>query len=135
MCDSCFFILSGEYIALYQVQRSVLRQRAQEKDEQLSKLSKDREEMRNKLSELNELVHQLVAEKEAIRKISNSIPVEHVVKKTSANNMPEGVGGIIKTEMDHFKITVTVFVTYLKPDLYLFWCAYLFPFLILCCFF
>jgi hypothetical protein len=73
-----------------------LRQRAQEKDEQLSKLSKDREEMRNKLSELNELVHQLVAEKESIQKISHSIPLEHVVENTSVNHKPQGEEGIIK---------------------------------------
>ena len=76
-------MFSGEYIALYQVQRSILRQRAQEKDEQLSKLSKDREEMRNKLLELNELVRQLVAEKEAVRKLSHDIPEEHRTEETS----------------------------------------------------
>lgn len=84
------------------MQRSILRQRAQEKDEQLSKLSKDREEMRNKLSELNELVHKLVAEKESIHKMSHSIPVEHVVEKTPINHkQPEG-GGIIKRELNNF---------------------------------
>lgn len=88
--------VSGEYIALYQMQRSILRQRAQEKDEQLSKLSKDREEMRNKLRELNELVRQLVGEKEAIQS-SHSIPAEHTAEQTSANHKPqEEAEGIIK---------------------------------------
>ncbi|GLH09745.1 Golgin subfamily A member 2 [Gryllus bimaculatus] len=52
----------GEYIALYQMQRSILRQRAQEKDEQLARLARDREEVKIKLNELNRLIGQLVAE-------------------------------------------------------------------------
>lgn len=77
---------------MYQVQRSILRQRAQEKDEQLSKLSKDREEMRNKLSELSELVQQLVAEKEAIWKTNHDSPMEHLVKQTSVKHKPQREG-------------------------------------------
>jgi hypothetical protein len=73
-----------------------LRQRSQEKDEQLSKLSKDREEMRNKLSELTKLVQQLVAEKEALCKISHGIPVEHSVENTSVNYEPQAEEGIVK---------------------------------------
>ncbi|PNF30442.1 hypothetical protein B7P43_G12490 [Cryptotermes secundus] len=80
----------GEYIALYQVQRSILRQRAREKDEQLSKLSKDREELRNKLSELTELVQQLAAEKEAIWKITHDSPMEHLVEQTSVKHKQQG---------------------------------------------
>lgn len=53
----------GEYIALYQHQRGILRQRTQEKDEQLQRLAEDREKVRNKLDALNVLVKKLVLEK------------------------------------------------------------------------
>ncbi|XP_071441895.1 golgin subfamily A member 2 [Hetaerina americana] len=54
----------GEYVALYQTQRGLLRQRAREKDEQLVKISKDREELRSKLTKLESLVRKLVNEDE-----------------------------------------------------------------------
>jgi coenzyme F420-reducing hydrogenase alpha subunit len=97
VCFSEVALLSGEYIALYQVQRSILRQRAQEKDEQLLKLSKDKEKMQNKLSELTELVQQLVAEKEAIWKISSDSPMEHLSEQTSIKHklQEEGISKII----------------------------------------
>lgn len=53
----------GEYIALYQHQRGILKQRALEKDEQLKQLSRDREELKNKLEQLNLLIKKLVLEK------------------------------------------------------------------------
>ncbi|KAK6622995.1 hypothetical protein RUM43_008847 [Polyplax serrata] len=53
----------GEYITLYQKQRMVLKQRAQEKDNQLIQLSKDKEELKNKLHDLDELVQHLLNEK------------------------------------------------------------------------
>lgn len=56
----------GEYIALYQHQRGVLKQKALEKDEQLKQLANDREQMKNKLEELNTLVRKLVLEKGAL---------------------------------------------------------------------
>ncbi|XP_067001473.2 golgin subfamily A member 2 [Anabrus simplex] len=64
----------GEYIALYQVQRSMLRQRAQEKDEQLTRLRKDREEMKTKLKELTNLVETLVAGKSEQHELQNQEP-------------------------------------------------------------
>ncbi|KAJ4442233.1 hypothetical protein ANN_12099 [Periplaneta americana] len=88
----------GEYIALYQVQRSILRQRAQEKDEQLSKLAKDREDMRKKLGELNNLVRQLVAEKESNRKKSITNPLENLTQ-ISINHSPEVEEGIPNGEI------------------------------------
>lgn len=54
----------GEYIALYQNQRSLLRQREIEKDNQLMKLAHDQEDMKNKLLRLNQLVVQLLKERE-----------------------------------------------------------------------
>jgi hypothetical protein len=82
-------LFAGEYIALYQVQRTLLRQRAQEKDEQVSKLSRDREEMREKLSELTKLVQQLVAEKEMLCMTSHDGAVEHSVENTSDSCEPQ----------------------------------------------
>lgn len=56
----------GEYVALYQQQRSLLKQKAIEKDQQLSQLATDREQMKAKLDKLNELVKKLVLEKGAV---------------------------------------------------------------------
>ncbi|XP_066896725.1 golgin subfamily A member 2 isoform X6 [Kogia breviceps] len=53
----------GEYIALYQSQRAVLKARHQEKEEYISRLAQDKEEMKVKLLELRELVLHLVGER------------------------------------------------------------------------
>uniref|UniRef100_A0A4W3GI09 Golgin A2 n=1 Tax=Callorhinchus milii TaxID=7868 RepID=A0A4W3GI09_CALMI len=53
----------GEYIALYQSQRAILKQRHTEKEEYISRLAQDKEEMKMKLSELQELVMRLVGER------------------------------------------------------------------------
>lgn len=53
----------GEYIALYQVQRGLMKQRALEKDEYIAQLARDREDMKTKLTELQLLVTQLLYER------------------------------------------------------------------------
>ncbi|XP_059781711.1 golgin subfamily A member 2 isoform X6 [Balaenoptera ricei] len=53
----------GEYIALYQSQRAVLKARHREKEEYISRLAQDKEEMKVKLLELRELVLRLVGER------------------------------------------------------------------------
>uniref|UniRef100_A0A8C2UDQ7 Golgin A2 n=1 Tax=Coturnix japonica TaxID=93934 RepID=A0A8C2UDQ7_COTJA len=53
----------GEYIALYQSQRAILKQRHQEKEEYISRLAQDKEEMKVKLLELQDLVMRLVKER------------------------------------------------------------------------
>ncbi|XP_066436576.1 golgin subfamily A member 2 isoform X1 [Eleutherodactylus coqui] len=53
----------GEYIALYQSQRAILKQRHSEKEEYISRLAQDKEEMKAKLLELQVLVMRLVAER------------------------------------------------------------------------
>ncbi|XP_071622378.1 golgin subfamily A member 2 isoform X5 [Heliangelus exortis] len=53
----------GEYIALYQSQRAILKQRHQEKEEYISRLAQDKEEMKIKLLELQDLVMRLVRER------------------------------------------------------------------------
>lgn len=52
----------GEYIALYQTQRRLLKRREVEKDMQLHRIATDREEMRDKLRQLNELVELLLTQ-------------------------------------------------------------------------
>uniref|UniRef100_A0A8D0HFF6 Golgin subfamily A conserved domain-containing protein n=1 Tax=Sphenodon punctatus TaxID=8508 RepID=A0A8D0HFF6_SPHPU len=53
----------GEYIALYQSQRAILKQRHREKEEYISRLAQDKEEIKMKLLELQELVMRLVGER------------------------------------------------------------------------
>uniref|UniRef100_A0A8C5PTI3 Golgin subfamily A conserved domain-containing protein n=1 Tax=Leptobrachium leishanense TaxID=445787 RepID=A0A8C5PTI3_9ANUR len=53
----------GEYIALYQSQRAILKQRHLEKEDYISRLAQDKEEMKAKLLELQVLVMRLVAER------------------------------------------------------------------------
>lgn len=50
----------GEYITLYQQQRRLLKQREVEKDIQVEQIICDKEMMKNKLSQLNRLVEQLL---------------------------------------------------------------------------
>lgn len=58
----------GEYVTLYQQQRSILKQRALEKDQQLQQLTNDRETIKANLDRLNSLVKKLISEKGAIPK-------------------------------------------------------------------
>ncbi|XP_031610329.1 golgin subfamily A member 2 isoform X4 [Oreochromis aureus] len=53
----------GEYIALYQSQRAIMKQKHQEKEQYISMLAQDKEEMKAKLAELQDLVMRLVAER------------------------------------------------------------------------
>ncbi|XP_024154885.1 golgin subfamily A member 2 isoform X3 [Oryzias melastigma] len=53
----------GEYIALYQSQRAIMKQKHQEKEQYISMLAQDKEEMKAKLAELQNLVMRLVAER------------------------------------------------------------------------
>ncbi|MCI4394233.1 hypothetical protein PGIGA_G00166320 [Pangasianodon gigas] len=53
----------GEYIALYQNQRAIMKQRHLEKEEYISRLARDKEEMKTKLAELQDLVMRLVGER------------------------------------------------------------------------
>lgn len=53
----------GEYIALYQNQRAIMKQRHYEKEQYINILAKDKEEMKAKLAELQDLVMRLVGER------------------------------------------------------------------------
>ncbi|KAG8512771.1 Golgin subfamily A member 2 [Galemys pyrenaicus] len=55
----------GEYIALYHNQRAVMKKRHREKEEYISRLAQDKEEMKVKLLELQELVLRLEEERNA----------------------------------------------------------------------
>ncbi|XP_052412519.1 golgin subfamily A member 2 isoform X6 [Carassius gibelio] len=53
----------GEYIALYQNQRAIMKQRHIEKEQYINLMAKDKEEMKAKLAELQDLVMRLVGER------------------------------------------------------------------------
>ncbi|XP_017579786.2 golgin subfamily A member 2 isoform X2 [Pygocentrus nattereri] len=53
----------GEYIALYQNQRAIMKQKHLEKEQYINMLAKDKEEMKAKLAELQDLVMRLVGER------------------------------------------------------------------------
>ncbi|XP_077002128.1 golgin subfamily A member 2 isoform X3 [Tamandua tetradactyla] len=53
----------GEYIALYQNQRAVMKERHRAKEEYINRLAKDKEDMKVKLLELQELIKVLVGER------------------------------------------------------------------------
>ncbi|XP_077442409.1 golgin subfamily A member 2 isoform X1 [Vanacampus margaritifer] len=53
----------GEYIALYQSQRAIMKQKHRDKEQYISMLAQDKEEMKAKLAELQDLVMRLVAER------------------------------------------------------------------------
>ncbi|XP_072421895.1 golgin subfamily A member 2 isoform X1 [Chiloscyllium punctatum] len=53
----------GEYIALYQKQRAILKHRHMAKEEYICKLAQDKEKLRKKLGELQELSLELAAER------------------------------------------------------------------------
>ncbi|XP_009299397.1 golgin subfamily A member 2 isoform X3 [Danio rerio] len=53
----------GEYIALYQNQRAIMKQKHVEKEQYINMLAKDKEEMKTKLAELQDLVMRLVGER------------------------------------------------------------------------
>uniref|UniRef100_A0A673GIA4 Golgin subfamily A member 2-like n=1 Tax=Sinocyclocheilus rhinocerous TaxID=307959 RepID=A0A673GIA4_9TELE len=59
----CCVVCVGEYIALYQNQRAIMKQRHYEKEQYISMLAKDKEEMKAKLAELQDLVMRLVGER------------------------------------------------------------------------
>lgn len=72
----------GEYVALYQHQRMVLKQRAVEKDQQLKQLASDREQIKIKLEQLNELIKRLVAEK-------GEVPQELLIQHRNLTNQSD----------------------------------------------
>ena len=62
--------VTGEYVALYQQQRHILKQRTLEKDNYISHLARDREEMADKLGQLQAAVMQLLQERQMLHPYS-----------------------------------------------------------------
>uniref|UniRef100_A0A1L8DVE5 Putative golgin subfamily protein a member 2 n=1 Tax=Nyssomyia neivai TaxID=330878 RepID=A0A1L8DVE5_9DIPT len=82
----------GEYVTLYQTQRQMLKQREIEKDIQVQRIAADREEMRKKLIELNELVELLLHQKNIpiIAPSTNGHPIDQEeVQETIVEDAPE----------------------------------------------
>ncbi|KAK3908927.1 Golgin subfamily A member 2 [Frankliniella fusca] len=73
----------GEYVALYQMQRAALQQRAREKDHQLASLSAEREDLRRKLQELNQLIQRLLEER-GTETAKEALPLLDSLKENAA---------------------------------------------------
>lgn len=86
----------GEYIALYQNQRRLLKQREVEKDVQVLQIIQDREEMKDKLHQLNKLVEQLLMQKGVQ---SNEI-IGHLKQKELVNGHDQVNGGYNRVIME-----------------------------------
>lgn len=71
-----FLVITGEYVTLYQTQRSILRQRTAEKDSYIYQLAHERIEMQNKLGELQALVMQLLGERRMLHSYQNENQVQ-----------------------------------------------------------
>lgn len=82
----------GEYIALYQSQRQQLKQREHEKDLQMQSIVHDREEMRQKLVQLNQLVERLIHVQPA------------VIGNADANDV---VGAVVAVDNDNATASTT----------------------------
>uniref|UniRef100_A0A4W3GWQ4 Golgin A2 n=1 Tax=Callorhinchus milii TaxID=7868 RepID=A0A4W3GWQ4_CALMI len=82
----------GEYIALYQSQRAILKQRHTEKEEYISRLAQDKEEMKMKLSELQELVMRLVGERNELynKYVGATQQAPHSAAAEVRQHLPEG---------------------------------------------
>lgn len=72
----------GEYIALYQTQRRLLKQREIEKDVQLHRIAADREAMKGRLEDLNKLVELLL--------VQEGFPdAKHLMDSLRSTNKPD----------------------------------------------
>ncbi|KFM76592.1 Golgin subfamily A member 2, partial [Stegodyphus mimosarum] len=63
----------GDYIALYQIQRGLMRKRASEKDEYIAQLARDREDLKAKLGQLQDLVMKLLEERKQFQTQTSSL--------------------------------------------------------------
>ena len=66
--------LVGEYVTLYQQQRSILRQRTAEKDGYIFQLAHERLDMQSKLGELQVLVMKLLGERQMLHSYHDDKP-------------------------------------------------------------
>lgn len=82
----------GEYITLYQQQRRLLKQREVEKDVQVQQIICDKEIMKNKLSQLNRLVEQLLQQNGV--KQTDKIYAEHFGDNNNSSELLAQTNGI-----------------------------------------
>ncbi|XP_055855386.1 golgin subfamily A member 2 [Episyrphus balteatus] len=85
----------GEYIALYQTQRRILKQREYEKAAQLQLLLGEREEMREKITTLNKLVSNLGVDLPNNLRLNENLNsvMENICIEPSASHTPSSDGG------------------------------------------
>uniref|UniRef100_A0A8C3PE53 Golgin subfamily A conserved domain-containing protein n=1 Tax=Chrysemys picta bellii TaxID=8478 RepID=A0A8C3PE53_CHRPI len=90
----------GEYIALYQSQRAILKQRHREKEEYISRLAQDKEEMKMKLLELQELVMRLVGERnEWYSKYLAAAQNPDLLASQESGNEPEQEAAVLESHV------------------------------------
>ena len=65
--------LLGEYITLYQYQRKQIKKRMEEKEAQLQIVSVEREELKEKVGQLQTLITRYMSNNSAIQDLSQSI--------------------------------------------------------------
>lgn len=98
----------GDYIALYQIQRGLMRKRAAEKDDYISQLAKDRENLKVKLSQLQDLVVKLMDERKRYR-MDGSLPLDVTSDEDAVSEIPSRAENLTvsKTEVDIPDVAVT----------------------------
>lgn len=80
----------GDYITIYQFQRGVMKQQARERELELASLHHEREEMKQKITTLQDLISKLVQEKEAYHDLEQLEKISNVLKSPVA--ITNGVG-------------------------------------------
>ncbi|KAG4065259.1 hypothetical protein HA402_012701 [Bradysia odoriphaga] len=88
----------GEYITLYQQQRRLLKQREREKDVQVQQIICDKEIMKDKLSQLNRLVEQLLQQNGVQQ--TDKILVEHFGDNNNSSELEPQTNGLDDTEVN-----------------------------------
>ena len=103
----------GEYITIYQFQRKQQKLRLEEKERQLQSISRDREELKSKLSQLQSLVKGWVHSKD-----SNSVVEHHQVEseEPSDNNDHHGTCRFLSFLMVHFSNFLNSFLEVVNND-------------------
>lgn len=86
----------GEYITLYQQQRRLLKQREVEKDVQVQQIICDKEIMKDKLSQLNRLVEQLLLQN-GVRQTVN-ISLDNFGDNNNSNELIQETNGLDEKE-------------------------------------
>ncbi|XP_037025485.1 golgin subfamily A member 2 [Bradysia coprophila] len=88
----------GEYITLYQQQRRLLKQREVEKDVQVQQIICDKEIMKDKLSQLNRLVEQLLQQNGVQQ--TDKIFVENFGDNNNSSELQPQTNGLDDTEVN-----------------------------------